>query len=144
MSTAMHDSDFYAWTQRQAELLRAGQLSEVDVEHLIEELEGMGISQRNQLVSRLRVLIGHLLKWQYQPHLRGRSWEATIKEQRYSIQRLLEQNPSLQGQQDELVMDGYRLGVLLAVKETNLEESKFPEQNPYAWEQILDDNFWPE
>jgi hypothetical protein len=56
----------------------------------------------------------------------------------YAIMRLLQKNPSLQSKWDETLNDAYRLGVLLAVRETNLEESTFPEICPYIQAQILD------
>lgn len=139
----LYDQDFHAWALQNARLIRAGCLDRIDGGHLAEELEDMGASKQQQLESRLRILLGHLLKWQYQPHLRGRSWQATVKEQRYSIMRLLQKNPSLQSKWDETLSDAYHLGVLLAVRETNLEESTFPESCPYNRAQILNDDYWP-
>lgn len=71
-------------------------LRSIDVEHLIEEIESMGRSERRQLANRLELLLMQLLKWHYQPALRGRNWELTIQEQRCRIAKLLRQNPSLQ------------------------------------------------
>jgi hypothetical protein len=138
-----HEQDFYAWTQEQAELLRAGKLQALDIEHLVEELESMGASERRQLVGRLKILLAHLLKWQYQPQLHSRSWQATLKEQRLSLQDLLEENPSLQDVLEEKVRRAYRLARLLAVQETNLEESVFPEECPFSMKQILDEDYYP-
>jgi hypothetical protein len=76
----LYERDFLAWTQEQAALLKANRLMEIDAANLIEELEDMGRSQRNQLISRLGVLLAHLLKWSLQPELRGNSWKYTIKE----------------------------------------------------------------
>jgi hypothetical protein len=59
----LHDQDFYAWALRNAALLRDGRLSEIDIEHVAEELESMGRSERRELVSRLAILFAHLLKW---------------------------------------------------------------------------------
>ena len=140
----LYEQDFHAWAWRSAELMRAGRLEQLDWDHLAEELEEMGASKQQQLESRLRVLLAHLLKWRYQPERRGRSWQATIKEQRYAIARLLQKNPSLDGKWDEILTDAYRLGVLLAMRETNLDESTFPVGCPYARERILDDEFWPD
>jgi hypothetical protein len=138
-----YEQDFYAWTRHQAELLRAGRWQSLDLEHLVEEIESMGASERRQLVSRLKVLLAHLLKWQYQPRLQSRSWSATIKEQRLSLQDLLDDNPSLRADLDALIAKAYRLARLLAVKETNLEEATFPVQCPYSQEQIDDLDFYP-
>ncbi len=141
---SLYERDFYAWTQRQAQLLREGKLAEVDIDHLIEEVESMGASERNQLQSRLKVLLAHLLKWQYQSHLRSRSWSATIKEQRLSLLDLLEENPSLNALVEQRITKAYRLAVLLAVKETNLEETTFPLECPYSQEQLLNQDYYPD
>ena len=84
--TALHEQDFYAWTQEQAALLKFGRLAELDVQHLIEELENMGASEKRELISRLEILLIHLLKWQYQPALQSRSWLLTIEEQRLQLE----------------------------------------------------------
>ena len=64
---ADYESDFVAWVERQAALLREGQFSELDRENLLEELESMGSNVHHKLRSRLIVLLAHLLKCQYQP-----------------------------------------------------------------------------
>jgi hypothetical protein len=61
-----YEQDFHQWIEHHLTLLRAGRLNEIDVEHLIEELEGMAGRDRNELVSQLKILIAHLLKWQFQ------------------------------------------------------------------------------
>src|SRR5690348_30226 len=94
-NSAAYDDDFYAWTQDQARLLRSGELSQLDVENLAEELESMGRSDRRELDSRLEVLLVHLLKWQVQTEFRSRSWSGTIREQRSRVEDLLNESPSL-------------------------------------------------
>jgi hypothetical protein len=144
MSANLHSSDFYQWTQQQAGLIRAGRVNELDFDCLLEEIESMGASERSQLQNRLKVLLGHLLKWQYQPAFRGRSWNATIKEQRLSLMVLLDDNPSLGNILDERVGKAYCQGVLLAVKETNIDEREFPAVCPYTVNQILDVDYYPD
>ena len=78
MTTATYETDFYLWTQQQADLLRQGQFSELDTVHLVEEIEDMGNSNRFALESYLSNVIMHLLKWEYQPERRCISWELTI------------------------------------------------------------------
>ncbi|MGA7952859.1 MAG: DUF29 domain-containing protein, partial [Gloeobacterales cyanobacterium] len=70
-TTTLYDQDFYAWTQQQVELLKTGQWKQVDIENLIEEIESLGKQQRQELRNRLEVLLGHLLKWRYQPEDRS-------------------------------------------------------------------------
>ena len=72
-NAALYERDFYAWANKQAALLRAGKLSEADVEHIAEEIESMGRAEKPELINRLAVLLSHLLKWQYQPGHRGAS-----------------------------------------------------------------------
>jgi hypothetical protein len=91
----LYDIDVIAWAEQQAELLRSGRFSELDVSNLVEEIEDVGKREKRELRSRLAVLIAHLLKWQLQPDRRGRSWSATIANQRKQIADLLLETPSL-------------------------------------------------
>src|SRR6266566_8994894 len=84
-NAVLYDDDFFAWTNEQANLLRAGDLSLIDVLNLAEEIESMGKSLRRELRSRLIVLLAPLLKWQKQPGFRSKSWSATAREQRRQI-----------------------------------------------------------
>ena len=127
-TSLLHDLDFYAWTQQQVDLLKSGDLAAVDVKHLIEEIKSMGASERRELIKQLAVLLAQLLKWHYQPSFRGRSWQLTIKEQRLQLQRLLKDNPSLHTRLEEFIADAYVDSVLLAAKETGLEESAWREK----------------
>jgi len=144
MSVSLYNQDFHAWTQKQAHLLKSGQLADIDMENIIEEIEGMGASERSQLQSRLKILIGHLLKWQYQPAFRSRSWKLTIEEQRLSVVEMMEDSPSLKGVLAERLLKAYVHGVLLAAKETYIDKKVFPETCPYTIEQILDATYYPD
>ena len=95
VALSLYESDFYAWTQEQAEFLRDGKWSQLDLVNLIEEIESLGKQQRSELRNRLSILIGHLLKWEYQSNRRSRSWLNTIRVQRRDTQELLKENPSL-------------------------------------------------
>lgn len=70
--------------------------------------------------------MGHLLKWEFQPDNRSRSWFATIREQRRRIMRLLEKSPSLQPYLLEALENGYQDALDLAVRETSLSYTTFP------------------
>jgi hypothetical protein len=91
----LYETDFYAWAQKQVELLRKRDLNNLDIENLIEEIDSLGKQEKRELINRLGILIGHLLKWEYQSIHRSRSWAATIREQRRKITDLLQENPSL-------------------------------------------------
>ena len=93
---SLHDSDFYAWTLEQAALLRARRVGEADLEAIAEEIESMGKTEKRELVSRLTVLLLHLLKWQASAVRIGASpgaCRSPTRATRSSI--MLEDNPSL-------------------------------------------------
>ena len=148
----LYDTDFSAWALRNAELLRAGRVAEADISHISEELEGLARKDRNEFVSHLVILLLHLLKWQFQlqqltrswREFSGKSWENSIDEQRYQIQRQLKFSPSLKPFLPEALQEAWPDAVKLAVKETRLARSVFPAQCPYTLEQVLDEDFYPE
>lgn len=138
----LYERDFYAWTQAQAALLKAGRLTEIDLDNLIEEIESMGASQRRELYSRLRVLALHLLKWKYQPQARSSGWQGTIRTQRYEIALLLEQSPSLRQRVPDALSRAYPSARAAAADESGLALSTFPETFPFIPEQALDEAYW--
>lgn len=142
--TTLYETDFYAWTHRQAELLRQEEFTEVDWGNLIEEIESLGRSEKHEVENRLIVLIMHLLKWEYQPELQSRSWRNTITVQRVDLRRLLRANPSLRAHLADFVTDVYSDAVIKASAETGLRKTTFPATCSYTAEQIMDDEFWPE
>lgn len=141
---SLYERDFYAWANQQAALLRKGALESADIAHIAEEIESMGRTEKRELISRLSVLLMHLLKWQYQPELRGRSWRATISVQRRALARHLADNPSLKSKLTEAVADAYGDAILTAASETGLEQSTFPAQCPWPFAQIAAEDFLPQ
>ncbi|MGY2795257.1 hypothetical protein ACVWVQ_002337 [Thermostichus sp. MS-CIW-36] len=141
---ALYDCDFYAWTQEQAALLRSGQWDQLDIPNLVEEIEALGRQERRELVNRLGILVGHLLKWQFQPQQRSKSRIATIIEQRQEVQELIADNPSLKSYLVEAMNKAYQKSVLLVAKETPLSLDDLPAQCPYTLDQVMDPNFYPE
>ncbi|MEH2089283.1 DUF29 domain-containing protein [Nostoc sp.] len=143
LSPSLYETDFYAWTQEQVTLLRNEQWSQIDLHNLIEEIQSLGKQQRQELRNRLSVLIGHLLKWQYQSGRRSRSWLSTLRIQRLDIAELLEDNPSLKPYLEEALRKAYLKGVELAVGETDLPKRTFPVECPYSLSEIVDYDFYP-
>ena len=142
--TGKYESDFYGWANEQAGLLREGRLAEADIENIAEEIESLGRSEKRELVNRLAVLLAHLLKWQFQPAWRGKSWRLTIKEQRRKIAEHLGENPSLRPNLEDAIARAYRDAIADAQKETSLNEDDLPATCPYTPEQIFDPKFLPE
>jgi hypothetical protein len=125
----------------QSKLLQISDFKGLDIVNLVEEIESLGKQQRQELENRLVILLGHLLKWDYQPERRSKSWKATIREQRRAIQRLMQANPSLKPYLEEAIAYAYQSGIDLVVRETPLDDQDLPADCQYTPEQIFDPNF---
>ncbi len=132
MSDSNYDSDFYAWANEQAALLRAGRLGQADIEHIAQEIESMGRTEKRELVGRLRVLLLRLLKWRFQPTGRGSSWKASIRVQRLDLAEHLKDNPSLKTIVPQAIATAFEGAIIEAADETKLPELLFPLYVPGA------------
>lgn len=141
---SLYDRDFYTWVYHQSSLLRQKQFDELDLLHLVEEIEDLGKRHYDQLESRLMQLTAHLLKWQIQPWKRSNSWRATIRVQRKSIAKLLDRNPGLKARLAEALGESWDQARDLAIVETDLPDNSFPEICPFSLTDLLDSDFWPE
>ena len=137
----LYDQDFFAWANEQAVLLRARRLSEADIDHIAEEIESMGRSEKRELVSRLRVLLAHLLKWQFQASRRGPAWKRSIVNTRDELDEHLGDNPSLKSQLPGAIETAYRRARLDASTETRIGEAVFPQTCPWTYDEIMDPAF---
>jgi hypothetical protein len=144
MAQCLYETDFYSWTQQQADLLRQGKLHLLDQAHLVEEIEDLGNRHYDQLESRLVQLVAHRLKWQVQHWQRSNSWRATIRGQRLALEKLLRRNPGLTARIPEAMADGWEEARLLAIAETGLLDDCFPDQCPYSFEMAMNSEFWPD
>lgn len=131
-NSGLYDIDFYAWTIEQAIFLKEGVWDCLDISNLVEEIESLGKQQRQELRNRLGIVFGHLLKWEFQPSHRSKSWLATIREQRRRIGDLLEESPSLKPYLPEVLEKAYQDGVDLAVRETSLNYNDFSQECLYS------------
>jgi hypothetical protein len=138
----LYEKDFYAWTFKNAELLKQRKFDELDIENIVEEIESMGRSEKRQLMTRLTILIQHLLKWHFQPEKRTNSWKLTIKEQRSEILDLLEESPSLKNKLN--FKKAYERAIIHASKETGILEYDFPDIPFFSLNNCLDVNYFPE
>ena len=141
MGTA-YETDIVAWAREQAALLRSGQLSALDIEHIAEEIEDVGKSEKRELASRMAVLLAHLLKWQHQPGRRGSSWTRTLKEQRKAIAAALRQTPRLKASltDPDWLAGVWADAVTKAIDETRLDNS--PEDCSWLMMQVLSEDFF--
>jgi hypothetical protein len=138
---SLYEDDRYEWTTRQATLIRAGRVDELDLDHIAEQLDDLGSEIYRRLESALTVLFAHMLKWDYQPERRTRSWEATIREQRKRIAKMLEKNPSLKSKLAEATTEGYEYGRDRASGETDMPVESFPEKSGYTWHDVMEREF---
>lgn len=139
-----YEDDFAAWAFEQTELLRQKRLAEMDLPNVVEELESIGKEQRHALESSYRLVISHLLKWQFQPDIRSRSWAKTIDGERANIERREDDNPSLAADAKRIVDRIYRYAVREAARDTDLPRSTFPAECPYSVEQLRNADWMPE
>ena len=145
MSTStLYDRDFYAWANEQAGLLRAGKLTQADIEHIAEEIESMGKTEKRELISRLAVLLTHLLKWKFQTERRTKSWRLTVEEQRRQVGRHIRDNPSLKSSLSEAIEEAYGDAIIAAERETDLDRAAFPSACPWSFGEMMAHDFWPE
>lgn len=138
-----YDRDIVAWSIEQAKLIRAGRFDELDLERIADEIEDVGKSEQRELISRMAVLITHLLKWAYQPGNRSSSWEGSIREQRKRIAKALKQTPSLKNtlENSDWLEDAWSDGLIKAMDETGI--SDLPESPVWTSEEMLTEGWLP-
>ncbi|WP_322514838.1 DUF29 domain-containing protein [Rhodopseudomonas palustris] len=133
---ARYEKDLYGWVEDQVVLLRANEVGSIDASHITRELAELGRSEFEKLVSAIRIVLVHLLKWDHQPQRRSRSWATTIREHRDRIDYVLRDNPSLKPRIPQATKDAYRFARRGAARETLMDEEAFAAACPYSWEDI--------
>ena len=146
----LYDTDFHAWTQEQAAKLRALLVErsnlDLDLENIAEEIEGMAGSDRRELVSRLQIILIHLLKLAYCffPDPRT-TWKDSVHAQRSSLEKLFDQSPSLRRLAPEMLDEAWPRALEQADRETiDLSMDALPAVNPFPLERVLDHGYFPE
>jgi hypothetical protein len=140
----LYESDFYAWTQEQARLLRERRFDDLDLDNLVDEVQSVGSSEKREIRNRLKVLLTHLLKWKFQPGRRGDSWSNTIWEQRQNIADIITSSPSLRPYFEHALRAAYLGATVSASQQTGLAIVIFPDECPFSPAETLDMEFFPE
>jgi hypothetical protein len=140
-NSSLYQTDFVAWIHQQQVALNNRDVSSLDWENLAEELDAMGIREKNELKNRLVVLLAHLLKWEHQPRKPSISWFTTIANQRDDVQDLLAEKPSLQQYIPDILPKAYRNARREAAAETGLNLACFLATCPYSFTEILNPEF---
>ncbi|MBD1852196.1 DUF29 domain-containing protein [Leptolyngbya sp. FACHB-711] len=136
--------DFNQWINQTVQQLRDRRWHEIDIEHLIDEVEDLGKRERRGITSQLVRLLLHLLKWQYQPQRRSDSWLDSITDARTQINLAIEDSPSLKNYAAEQLQASYDRARQQAAKQTGLAIFTFPEECPYTIERVLNEDWLPE
>jgi Domain of unknown function DUF29 len=146
MARTPYDKDVILWSEEQARLLRARRFSELDLEHLADEIEDVGRSEKRELANRMAVLLAHLIKWKSQPDSRTNSWRATINDQRRRIALAIKETPSLKPimRNPDWLEDVWLDARSQARKEIGRTGDELPESCPWPMGQTVDPDFWPE
>jgi hypothetical protein len=142
-SPGLYERDYYTWALKQAHALKEHRAEVLDWENLAEEVEDLARRERRELLNRLKVLLAHLLKWQFQPSRRSRSWEATIAVQRTEIRRHLRDNPGLKPSIPAILADAYETA-RIEISIRLAKRPELPQSCPWSFEQIMDEGFRPE
>lgn len=143
MNARLYETDYERWLASQIQSLQQGKWEELDIPHLIEELEGLNKSNERELESYLIVLLAHLLKWEYQPLQQSGSWSGSIVNSRNRIAKLLKQQPSLKNRLPEFLTAAYEEAKEWASAETLIKVGLFPATCPYPIAQMLDKSWLP-
>ena len=144
-----YEDDFYAWTQHQAEVLRTMPVSDnrFDREHVAEEIEDLGKSERDAVRSQIRRIIEHLLKLAYsraeQPRV---NWMETIDDARELLSDKLTATlrRDVEGSLEKLYVEGRRRAArgLRRHGEADVAD-RLPQQCPYPLHEICQEDWYP-
>ncbi len=140
----LYEEDFNLWLEETVNLLKTRQLSLIDYENLIEEIESMGKRDKKALESNLEQILMNLLKWQYQKNKRSNSWRYSIIEHRNRLKKDFRDSPSLKPYFDDVLEDCYQTAREFASEQTGLDIKTFPIDIPFTKEEILSSNYLPE
>ncbi len=144
--TTLYDQDFHLWVKDTITKLREGQFEDVDLEHLIEEIEGLTKSDQRAIKHRLECLLEHLLKlayWEAEREYNQRGWKDTIREQRRKIQDLLHDSPSLNPFFRTIFEQCYQIAREEATAKSGLPLETFPSKCPFEQDRILALDYLP-
>jgi hypothetical protein len=139
---SLYEQDETAWLEAMAELVAKRRTKDLDYAHLSEYLSDMAKRDRREVKRRLIGLVAHLLKWDYQPKKRSRSWHLTIVEQQRELQDLLESR-TLRNHATAILDKVYQDARKLAVIDTGLKMEKFPDQCPWLVDEVLTRDLGP-
>jgi hypothetical protein len=135
-TATFYETDETGWLEATADLIRQGRLTEVDTVSLAEYLTDKARRDRREVVSRLIVLLTHLLKWEHQPDRRCVSWRQTIREQRRELRQILESG-TLRNHALAVFADAFAEARDDAAVQADLDVSTFPAESPWSLDEAV-------
>ena len=147
----LYKDDFYAWTRDQAAALR--RLAEqrwngpLDLEHLAEEVEDLGMQARNAVRSQIERVIEHLLKLEHSPAAEPRAgWMNSVDDARARIEDAM--TPTIHRETEPSLSMLYRRARRRAARDLVAQGEKaaaraLSAECPYAFDDLISDEWWP-
>jgi hypothetical protein len=143
---SLYDTDYQRWLNQTVAQLRVQDFSQIDLDNLIEEIEGLGRSEKQAISSYLMRLCEHLLKikyWDSERALCLRGWKREVINFRLQIQEGLEASPSLRSFLQDIFAKQYKNGRKLFLNASDLDAKRVPETPDFTLEQALDEDWLP-
>lgn len=141
----LYESDFSAWAEQQARLLEERRFDELDLDHLIEEVADLGVSERKTLFSHARQVLLHLLKLEFSPaQWPRRNWIDSVVSHRTDLDERL--TASLRRELEAAMAAVYaraRRDAAKGLKQDRLTEDALPSECPYTLDQLVDPDWLP-
>jgi hypothetical protein len=133
---SLYEQDFALWSEKMADLIAAKRFEDLDIDNLVEEIRDLSKRERDRLLSSVRLILHHLLKWDHQPEKRSRSWQIIIERERKNLDLYLEDSPSLKRYFcQEWVNKMYPTARLDAMKEAEIDT---PQDCPYSLQDVVE------
>ena len=131
------DSDFAAWIYDQVAALHQRRFADLDIAELADEVESLAKRDFKAFRSALRIILLHMLKWDFQPEKRGASWRRSINAARKAAWAELASSPSFRRRTDEAIAQAYHVARDEASDQTGVFERNFPSECRYSWDEIM-------
>ncbi|AFY81419.1 protein of unknown function DUF29 [Oscillatoria acuminata PCC 6304] len=141
----IYESDEYLWLEETIKLLKQHQLEDLDLKNLIEELQDLGKRDFNQVKSLLRQIMVHLLLLKYWPEeyeRNSRHWKSEVTAFRADLSDRL--TTTLKNKLNQQLAEIYQTALRIVLQKTGLSKETIPEQCPYSFPQLLDENWYPD
>lgn len=135
----LYDTDYESWLTKQIKVLQIHQLEDLDIPHLIEELEALVRGEKSAVENLAYQIILHLLLieyWHEESEWNRRHWRSEINSFQFQLNSKLTTN--LKNHLRDRLDFIYSKARENALAKTGLA-NRFPEQNIYDLSQILGD-----